>query len=77
MDSTINQIYTEAVQEIEVRNATENPVAVVLEERIPGDWKIVSSSAKHKKPASDRAEWRITVPAQGKTVLSYKARVQL
>ncbi len=67
----------EAVQEIEVRNATENPVAVVLEERIPGDWTIVSSSAKHKKPASDRAEWRITVPAQGKTVLSYKARVQL
>ena len=67
----------EAVQEIEVRNATENSVVVVLEERIPGDWKIISSSAKHKKPASDRAEWRLTVPAQGKATLSYKARVQL
>lgn len=67
----------EAVQEIEVRNATDNPVTVVLEERIPGDWTIVSSSAEHEKPASDRAEWRIAVPAQGKTTLSYKARVQL
>lgn len=67
----------EAVQEIAVRNATPRTVTVILVERIPGDWKILSASAKHDKPASDRAEWRITLPPQGVKTLTYKTRVQL
>ena len=67
----------ETEHEIEIRNATPNGVAVKVVERIPGDWRILSSSAKHEKTASDRAEWTIDIGPNGGKTLVYKARVQL
>ena len=67
----------ESSHEIKIRNATPQEVSVKVVERLPGDWRILSSSAKHEKTASDRAEWTVTVPANGGTTLTYKTRVQL
>lgn len=67
----------ESAHEIKIGNATGKAVTVKIIERMPGDWKILESSAKHQKAASDRAEWSITVPSKGETKLTYKARIQL
>ncbi len=67
----------ESTHEIMIGNATDKAVTVKIIERMPGDWKILESSGKHQKPASDRAEWSITVPSKGETKLTYKVRVQL
>lgn len=67
----------ESTHEIKIGNATGKAVTVKIVERMPGDWKILDSSAKHQKSASDRAEWSITVPSKGETALTYTVRVQL
>ncbi len=67
----------ESTHEIKIGNATGKAVTVKIVERMPGDWKILDSSAKHQKSASDRAEWSITVPSKGEMTLTYTVRVQL
>ncbi len=63
--------------EIELRNAKSEAVTVVVREPIPGDWEMLSESLPHKKVAAGLAEWVITVPADGKTTLSYTTRLRL
>ena len=67
----------EASHEIKLSNATARNVMITVIERIPGDWRILSSSAKHKKVSANRAQWVITVPANSTQTLTYKVRVQL
>ncbi len=67
----------ESTHEIKIGNATDKAVTVKLVERMPGDWEILESSAKHQKSASDRAEWSITVPSKDTKTLTYKVRIQL
>ena len=67
----------EATHEIKLSNATSRSVMVTVVERIPGDWRILSSSGKHKKISANRAQWVVTVPANNSKTLTYKVRVQL
>ena len=62
--------------EILLKNAKDEEVEVVVREPIPGDWKIKSESHAHKKVAAGTAEWKIKVPAEGKTKLSYDVLVR-
>ena len=48
---------------------------VLVVEPIPGDWRIVSSSAPHQKTSSSTASWAIRVPAEGSATLTYRVRV--
>ena len=70
-----NYAYT-ASFEILLKNAKDEEVEVVVREPIPGDWKMKSESHSHKKVASGTAEWKIKVPAEGKTKLSYDVLVR-
>lgn len=62
--------------EITLKNAKKTPVEVTVQEPIGGDWHILSESAKHKKLNSHLAQWKISVPAEGKTTLTYRAIVK-
>ena len=70
-----NHAYT-ASFEILLKNAKDKDVDIVVREPIPGDWKMKSESHTHKKVAAGTAEWKIKVPAEGKTKLSYDVLVR-
>ena len=62
--------------EILLKNAKDDDVEVVVHEPIPGDWKMQKESHPHKKVAAGTAEWKIQVPAEGKTKLTYQVLVR-
>lgn len=62
--------------EITLKNAKKEAVIVTVQEPIGGDWKILSESAPHKKMNSHLAQWKIKVPAESKTTLTYRAIVK-
>jgi hypothetical protein len=62
--------------EIVLKNAKSEEVEVVVHEPIPGDWKMKDESHTHAKVAAGTAEWKIKVPAEGKTKLSYDVLVR-
>jgi hypothetical protein len=51
-------------------------VTVTVQEPISGDWKIVSESAPHTKANSHLAVWKIDIPAESSTTLTYRAVVK-
>lgn len=66
----------ESAQKVTVSNAGAKPVTVRIIEPIPGDWQILEESRPHKKISAGRAEWRVDVPAGGKSELTYRTRVR-
>lgn len=66
----------ETAYQIEIRNAKNEPVEVRVVEPMPGDWQMVSESLKHDKDTAHTAVWRVPVPAEGKTVLTWRVRVK-
>lgn len=66
----------ESAYEIVLKNAKKEPVTVVVQEPVPGDWKMLKSSHEHSKAASNTALWEINVPAEGKTTLTYRVQVK-
>jgi hypothetical protein len=66
----------ETAHRITLRNAKDKPVTVIVREPIPGDWRMIRASQAHTKFSANLAEWRIKVPAKGKSVLSYRVRVK-
>jgi hypothetical protein len=62
--------------EITLKNAKKEPVIVTVQEPIGGDWSILSESIPHTKINSHLAQWKIKVPAEGKTTLNYRAIVK-
>jgi len=67
--------FVEAAFEVVLKNARKEAVTVTVQEPIPGDWRIVSESHPSSKATAHTAVWKITVPPEGKTTLTY--RVQL
>lgn len=70
-----NQVY-ESVYEIRLSNAQKDKVVVSVQEPISGDWQIISENKPHQKANSQLAVWKIEVPAEGSTTLTYKVRVK-
>ncbi len=66
----------EAAFQIELKNAKNEAVTVKVVEPIPGDWEILTENQPHRKEASNIAVWHMAVPADGKTTLTYRARVK-
>ena len=73
--SRYNYVF-ESAYEIVLKNAKPEAVTVTVREPMPGDWTMVSESQPHTKAASGTAEWKVSVPAEGKTTLSYRVRVR-
>lgn len=66
----------ESAYEIVLKNAKKEAVTVTVREPMPGDWTMVSESLPHARAASGTAEWKVKVPADGKTTLAYRVRVR-
>ncbi|WP_374355224.1 DUF4139 domain-containing protein [Chitinimonas sp.] len=67
---------TESSWKIELRNAKDEPVVVRVQEPMPGDWEVTRESQAHKQDSAHAASWHVAIPAGGKTVLEYTARVK-
>ena len=66
----------DSAYEIRIKNAKPEPQMVTVQERIPGDWKMLEESAPHELGNANTAVWKLTVPAEGETVLTYRVRVR-
>jgi len=66
----------ESAYEITLKNAKKETAVVMVQEPIPGDWKIVEESHPHDKPASNTALWKVDVPAEGLATLKYRVQVK-
>lgn len=66
----------ESAYEFVLKNAKKEPVIVVVQEPVPGDWKVLKSSHEFTKATSNTAVWQITVPAEGKATLTYRVQVK-
>lgn len=66
----------ESAYEIVLKNAKKEAVTVTVQEPIPGDWKVLKSSHEFTKASSNTATWKITIPAEGKTTLTYRVQVK-
>lgn len=66
----------ESAFEIVLKNAKKEAVVVTIQEPIPGDWQVLSSSHSYVKSASNTAVWKISVPAEGDAKLVYRAQVR-
>jgi hypothetical protein len=67
---------SESTWEIELRNHKDEAVRVLVYEPIGGDWEIVKSSHKHKKEDAHTFTFDVPVPANGKSKVTYGARVR-
>lgn len=66
----------ESAYEVVLKNAKKEAVTVTVQEPMPGDWKILNESLPSTKAASNTASWLVTIPAEGKTTLTYRALVR-
>ena len=66
----------ESAYEIVLKNGKKEPVTVTVQEPMPGDWQILSSSHPATKGSSNTSVWKIVVPAEGATTLTYRALVR-
>lgn len=66
----------ESAYEIVLKNAKKEPVTVTVQEPIPADWKIMKESHPSQKATSNTALWKVEIPAEGKTTLTYRVQVK-
>lgn len=66
----------ESAFEFTLKNAKKEKMTVLVQEPIGGDWKVVSESHPHKKANSHLAIWKIDVPAEGKSTLTYRVQTK-
>lgn len=66
----------ESAYEIVLKNAKKERVTVIVQEPIPGDWKMLRSNLTHEKASSNMAAWKIDIPAEGQATLNYRVQVK-
>ncbi len=66
----------ESAYEIVLKNGKKEAVTVTVQEPMPGDWQILSTSHPATKGSSNTSVWKISVPAEGSTSLTYRALVR-
>ena len=66
----------ETSHRIVLKNAKKEAVSVIVREPIPAEWIMIEESQPHTRPASGTAEWKVSVPADGQTTLTYRVRVK-
>ena len=73
-DSRYNYRF-ETAFELVLKNAKDEAVSVTVVEPVPGDWKVLSESHKHRKGSANTAVWEVPVPAKGEALLTYRVEV--
>ena len=72
----IAQNLYEVEWEISLRNHKKEAITVEVNEPMPGDWEVLRESHPHEKIQAFTAQWKIPVPKEGETKLSYRIRVR-
>ena len=67
---------SESAYAIELKNAKKEPVTVSVLEPLPGDWEMLQNSQPFTKEAAGTARFKVEVPAEGSTTLTYRVRVR-
>jgi len=67
----------ESEYELILKNAKKEKVEVKVREPLPGDWEMVAESIGHTKESAHAASWKVVVPPQGASTLTYRVRVRL
>ena len=67
----------EYAYEIRIRNHKEQPVTVIVNEPITGEWEMISSTFPAQKTAAFAARFSVPVAKDGEAVLSYRVRVKM
>jgi len=62
--------------EIALRNHKPEPITVLVNEPIGGDWRILDSTFKWEKTAAFAAQFTVPVAANGESILKYRVRVR-
>jgi len=62
--------------EISLRNHKPEPITVIVNEPIGGDWAMLDSNYKYEKTAAFAAQFAVPVAANAESVLKYRVRVQ-
>jgi len=62
--------------EISLRNHKPDPITVVVNEPIGGDWTMLDSNYKYQKTAAFAAQFTVPVAGNAESVLKYRVRVQ-
>jgi hypothetical protein len=62
--------------EIALRNHKPEPITVLVNEPIGGNWTILESTFKWEKTAAFAARFTVPVPANGESLLKYRVRVR-
>jgi len=65
----------EVEYEISLRNHKPDPITVIINEPIGGDWTILNSTFKFEKTAAFAARFTVPVAANGEALLKYRARI--
>jgi hypothetical protein len=66
----------EAAFEISLRNHKKEDVVVKVVETIPGDWTMLGSSHKYEKTEAFTAEFKVSVPKDKETKITYRVRMR-
>ncbi len=66
----------ESGYQMEIRNAKREPVVVTVVENVPGEWQMLQESLPSKRESAASAVWQVPVPAEGKTVLTWRVRIK-
>jgi hypothetical protein len=62
--------------EISLRNHKPEPITVIVNEPLGGDWTMLESNYKYEKSAAFAAQFTVPVAANAESVLKYRVRVQ-
>lgn len=65
----------EATFRVTISNATDSARVVDVHERRGGEWSILSSSVPPERLSAHLTRFRVTVPARGQSVVTYRVRV--
>jgi hypothetical protein len=66
----------EVAYEISLRNHKADPITVLVNEPIGGDWTMVDSNFKYEKTAAFAARFTVPVDANAEAVLKYRVRIR-
>lgn len=65
----------EAAWDLELTNAHDKPVTVVLDETMSGEWEILTETRRHEKDDAATARWTVTLKPESTETVSYRVRV--
>ena len=75
--TALGQRSSEASHRVDLQNASDRLVSVIVGQAFSGEWEILSESQPHEKVSSGAVRWTVLLPAAGKMSLQFKVRTRL